>query len=246
VGLAGLALGWLGLPDARQSPGEPVRLAGVAALARVRAFGGSVAASVLWGAGVNGVMFYTSLFLQRAAGFSASRTGLVFLPLAALVVLVAPLTPRLSARFGAARTVAAGLAGVAVGLALVAVVRHQVTVPRLLPGLALIGIGSALTVPMTSTALAAVPPARTGVASGLLAVAREASGLVGISALGLIVTAGHQVPAHGHLGGAFVGGYGAALLTAAVLVLAGAVIASRTLPGPSAPLQQTPQPARAS
>jgi predicted MFS family arabinose efflux permease len=245
VGLAGLALGWRGLPDTGPGGGEPVRLATLAALARVGAFGGGLAASVLWGAGVNGVMFYTSLFLQRTAGFSASRTGLVFLPLAALVVLVAPVTPRLAARFGPARTVAVGLAGVAAGLAAVALVRHQVTMPRLLPGLALIGIGSALTVPMTSTALAAVPPARTGVASGLLAVAREASGLVGISALGLIVTAGHQVPAHGRLGGGFVGGYGAALLTAAGLVLAGAVIAGLTLPGPLAAVQQTAEPARA-
>jgi MFS family permease len=202
----------------------------------VRAFTGGVAASVLWGAGVNGVLFYTSLFLQRAAGFSATRTGLVFLPLAALVVLVAPLTPRLAGRFGAAGTVATGLVLVAAGLAAVAVVRDQVTMPRLLPGLAAIGIGSALTVPLTSTALAAVPPARTGVASGLLAVAREASGLVGISVLGLIVTAGHPVPSHGPLGAAFTSGYGAALLTAAGLVVAAAVIAQVTLPAGRYPL----------
>jgi EmrB/QacA subfamily drug resistance transporter len=212
----------------RRSP-DPMIDAG---LLRCRVFGGSLAASVLWGAGVNGILFFTSLFLQRAAGFSATRTGLVFLPLAVLVVLVTPVTPRLAGRFGAARTVAAGLTMVAAGLAAVAVVRHQVTVLRLLPGLGLIGTGSALTVPLTSTALAAVSPARTGVAGGLLAVAREASGLVGIAAIGLIVTAGRPVPPHGRLGGAFTSGYGAGLVTAAVLALAGAVIARRTLPGP--------------
>jgi predicted MFS family arabinose efflux permease len=229
LGLAGLVFGWLGLPG----PGPRARAGplGLAGLVRVRAFSGGLAASVLWGAGVNGVLFYTSLFLQRAAGFSATRTGLVFLPLATFVVLVAPVTPRLAARFGAARTVAVGLVLVAAGLAAVAAVRDQVTVPRLLPGLVAIGVGSALTVPLTSTALAAVPPARTGVASGVLAVAREASGLVGISVLGLIVTAGHPVPAHGRLGAGFVSGYGLALLTAAALVLAGALIARRSLPG---------------
>ena len=241
LGLAGLAFGWLGLPG--PGPRAPACPLGLAGLVRVRAFSGGLAASVLWGAGVNGVLFYTSLFLQRAAGFSATRTGLVFLPLAAFVVLVAPVTPRLAARFGAARTVAVGLVLVAAGLAAVAVVRDQVTVPRLLPGLAAIGIGSALTVPLTSTALAAVPPARTGVAGGVLAVAREASGLVGISVLGLIVTAGHPVPAHGRLGAGFVSGYGLALLTAAGLVLAGAVIARRSLPGvvpPQVPDRQVP------
>ncbi len=203
------------------------------ALVRHRVLGGSLAASVLWGAGVNGVLFYTSLFLQREAGFSATRTGLVFAPLAVLVVLVTPATPYLAGRFGAANTVAAGLAGVAAGLAAIAMVRHQVTVPALLPGLVLIGTGSALTVPLTSAALAAVPPARTGVAGGLLAAAREASGLAGVAILGLVVTAGHPVPPHGRLGAAFASGYGAGLLTAAALALVAAVIAARTLPGPA-------------
>jgi predicted MFS family arabinose efflux permease len=225
-GLAGLVFTWWGVPRAGHAAAGPGGLAG---LLRVRVFAGGVAASVLWGAGVNGVLFYTSLFLQRAAGFSATRTGLVFLPLAALVVLVAPITPFLAGRFGAAWTVAVGLVLVAAGLAGVAMVRDQVTVPRLLPGLAAIGIGSALTVPLTSTALAAVPQARTGAAGGLLAVARETSGLAGIWILGLIVAA--PVPAHGRLGAAFVSGYGAALGTAAGLALIAAVIAAASLPG---------------
>jgi EmrB/QacA subfamily drug resistance transporter len=202
------------------------------ALVRERALRGGIAASVLWGAGINGVFFFTSLFLQRAAGFSATRTGLVFVPLAVLVVLVTPLTPRLTERFGPARTSAGGLVLVAAGLAAVSLTRDQVTMLRLLPGVAAIGIGSALAVPLTSAALAAVPPARAGVASGLMGVAREASGLVGISVIGLIVTAGHPVPVHGRLNAAFVGGYGTGLLVAAAFSLLAALIAKRTLPGP--------------
>src|SRR5580698_6244722 len=166
-------------------------------LLRERALAGGIAASVLWGAGVNGVFFFTSLFLQRAAGFSASRAGLVFVPIAAGVILASPLVPGLVGRFGPAGVCAAGLLLVATGLAAVALTRGDVTIPRLLPGVAVIGIGSALTVPLTSTALAAVPDARAGVAGGLLGVAREASGLVGIAVIGVIVTAGRPVPAHG-------------------------------------------------
>ena len=202
------------------------------ALVRERALQGGIAASVLWGAGINGVFFFTSLFLQRAAGFSATRTGLVFVPLAILVVLVTPFTPRLTERFGPARTSACGLVLVAAGLAAVSLTRDQVTMLRLLPGVAAIGIGSALAVPLTSSVLAAVPPARAGVASGLMGVAREASGLVGISVIGLIVTAGHPVPVHGRLSDAFIGGYGTGLLVAAAFSLIAAVIAERTLPGP--------------
>jgi EmrB/QacA subfamily drug resistance transporter len=198
---------------------------------RERTVQGGLAASVLWGVGVNGVFFFTSLFLQRAAGFSATRTGLVFLPIAALVVLVTPVTPAIAARFGAARTVAAGLVLVSAGLAVVALTLYHVTALRLLPGVAMIGAGSALTVPLTTSVLAAVPPSRTGAASGLLSVAREASGLAGIAVIGLIVTGGHPLPARGAVSGTFVRGYGTGLTAAAGLVLIGAVIAARTLPG---------------
>jgi Major Facilitator Superfamily len=242
--LEGPALGWTSLPVAGAAAAGCLaagcwrwsgRRAGIAmidsAVARDRVLAGGIAVSVLWGAGVNGVLFFTSLFLQRAAGFSATRAGLVFLPLAVIVVVCSPVAPGLAGRFGAARTVAAGLAGVAAGLAAIALVRGHVSMPRLLPGLAAIGVGSALTVPLTPSVLAAVPASATGVAGGLLGLAREASGLVGISVIGVVVTAGRAVPAHGRLGGSFVSGYGAGLFAAAGLALAGAVIAGLTLPG---------------
>jgi EmrB/QacA subfamily drug resistance transporter len=204
-------------------------------LARDKALGGGMAASVRWGAGVNGILFYTSLFLQRAAGFSATRTGLVFVPIAVLVVIVAPVAPALATRLGPARVVCAGLVLVAAGLAAVALATRHVTFPALLPGMTMIGIGSALTVPLTTSVLAAVPESRSGVAGGLLGVAREASGLVGISVLGLIVSAGHPVPPHGPVPLGFARGYALGLVTASALVAVGAVIARRTLPGPGQP-----------
>jgi MFS family permease len=179
---------------------------------------GGIAASVLWGAGVTGVFFYTSLFLQRHEGFSATRTGLVFVPIAVCVVLATPLTAPLADRFGAACTVTAGLLLVSAGLGLLALVTHGSAVSSLalLTPAAVIGTGSALTVPLTTSVLAAVPPANTGAASGLLSVAREGSGLAGIGVLGLVVTAW---------------GYESGLVIAAVLTVVGSVVAWRTLPG---------------
>jgi hypothetical protein len=83
------------------------------------------------------------------------------------------------------------------------------------------------------------------VAGGLLAAAREASGLAGIAVLGLVVTAGRPVPPHGRLGASFTAGYGAGLLTAAALAVVAAVIAARALPGPAPAAQAWPNaPAR--
>ncbi len=203
-----------------------------------RVLRGGIAASVLWGAGVNGVFFFTSVFLQREAGFSATRAGLVFVPIAVLVIATTPLTAVLAGRLGAARTVATGLLVVAAGLALLALAVRSAPAGR--PGIAVllipagvIGAGSALTVPLTTSVLTAVPATRAGTAGGLLSLAREASGIAGIGLIGLVVAAPGAAPASRAAGAAFARGYERGLLTAAALAVAGALIAWRTLPGPS-------------
>ncbi|MEU6794926.1 MFS transporter [Nonomuraea wenchangensis] len=185
----------------------------------VRAFAGGVAAQVLWGLGVNGVFFYTAIFLQGVLGFTPTGSGLAFVPLALLVVLVTPLAPVLERRVGAGRTVAAGLTLVAGGMAVAATLEAGDGWGRLLPAVCAIGIGSALTMPLGSAVLGAVPQERAGVAGGVFSVSREVSGLFGIAAVGAVVQAAPS----------FAAGYATGLLAAAGLVLAGALIALRTL-----------------
>jgi EmrB/QacA subfamily drug resistance transporter len=194
---------------------------------------GGVAVSVLWGSGVNGAFFCTSIYLQRDAGFSPTMTGLVFVPAAALVVLVTPFVPAMTVRLGAGRTVACGLLVVSAGLALLTVAASpHIRVGMLVGPSAVIGAGSALTVPLTTSVLASVPRDSTGVAGGILSLAREISGLAGICVITLIVTVsgggprGADLPARGYPWG---------ILAAAALTAVGALIAWRTLPGRDAP-----------
>ncbi|MFI2352970.1 hypothetical protein ACH492_39580 [Streptomyces sp. NPDC019443] len=65
---------------------------------------------------MNGVFFYTALYLQRTLGFSPTEAGLVFLPLAAVLLVAAPVAERLSASVGTHRVISVGLAMVAAGL----------------------------------------------------------------------------------------------------------------------------------
>ena len=53
-----------------------------------------------------GVMFLVTQYFQLILGYTPLSAALRFLPIAPIMILVAPLTPRLSARFGANRTVA--------------------------------------------------------------------------------------------------------------------------------------------
>ncbi|GAA3130858.1 MFS transporter [Planomonospora alba] len=189
------------------------------ALFRARAFTGGVIAQVLWGLGVNGVFFFTALFLQEVLGFSPTASGLAFVPLALLVAVVTPLVPLAERRIGAARTVALGLVLVAGGMVAVAFLRPGDGWAELLPAVCVIGIGSALTMPLGSAVLGAVPEDRAGVAGGVFSVARETSGLFGIAVVGVIVNGSAS----------FTAGYSAGLLTAAALVSAGAVVSLVTL-----------------
>jgi len=189
-------------------------------LFRSRAFAGGVLAQVLWGLGVNGVFFYTAIFLQGVLGFTPTASGVAFVPLAVLVVLVTPLAPVLERRFGAGRTVAAGLVLVAAGMVVAASLEAGEGWASLLPAVCAIGVGSALTMPLGSAVLGAVPAERAGVAGGVFSVSREISGLFGIAAIGVIV----------HSAGAFATGYAVGLLVAAGLVLVGALVSWVALP----------------
>ncbi|RJL30941.1 DHA2 family efflux MFS transporter permease subunit [Bailinhaonella thermotolerans] len=203
------------------------------ALFRAPAFSGGVVAQVLWGLGVNGVFFFTALFLQGVLGFSPTLSGLAFLPLAAMVVLVTPFAPKVSERYGAARTVAAGLALVAGGMVAVAFLRPGDGFADLIPAVTAIGVGSGLTMPLGSAVLGAIPPERAGVAGGIFSVSREVSGVFGIAAIGVVVTSLQEAAraegaAHAD---AFMRGYSVGLVAAAALVLLGAVVSLLTLPG---------------
>ena len=66
-----------------------------------------------------GVMFLITQYFQLVLGYSALSAALRLMPIALIMIVVAPLTPRLSARFGAHRVVAFGMLCIATGSAAV-------------------------------------------------------------------------------------------------------------------------------
>lgn len=210
VGLAALAAArYVAGGARRRRASEPA-----AGLLGIRAYRGGLIVQVLWGLGVTGVSFATSFYLQDVRGFGPVAAGLAFVPVAVAVAVGAPIAQRLMPRHGSARTVAAGLALVGAGIAVLAMASSST--PVLLTAFAMIGFGSALTVPL-AVVLAAAPPNRAGTAAGVFAVARELSGVLGVSGVGFVVAAG---------------GYPLGLAAAAALVWCGALVGARTLPGP--------------
>jgi EmrB/QacA subfamily drug resistance transporter len=187
---------------------------------RVRAFSGGLISMGLWSFGVFGIYFFTAIYLQNVLGFSPTGAGAGFVPMALVLAVVATIAPRIEARFGAGRTVAAGLAMMAVAIGAISTVGAGSTYWDLLPWFLLYGLGGGLLIPLTNVIVGVLPPARAGVASGMLNVSREVFGLLGITILGAILSA-RQNAVSGPALHRFLEGYQFALVIAAVLVAVG-------------------------
>ncbi|MFE9642989.1 MFS transporter [Streptomyces sp. NPDC006365] len=200
-------------------------------LLRDRFLTGGVIAQVLWGIGVNGVFFFTALYLQQVLGFSPTRAGLAFLPLAGALLLCTPLAERAARVLGAHVSIATGLGVVAAGLLYVSGTGAHTDYWDLQPGLLMIGAGSALTTPLTVRCLAQVPDARTGMATGLVSAAREVSGVFGVVLVGVVLTRRERSELRSGTDprNAFLEGYDLGLRLAACCVLAGAFVTLTTL-----------------
>lgn len=188
------------------------------ALLGLPVFRTALTVQLLWGLGVTGVCVVTPLAHQRILGLGPADAALPLVAVAAALIVAAPWVPRVLAAVGHGRTVAGGLVLVALGLVMVAAVNHLPLVWPRLPGLVLVGIGSAFTVPLTSLALDVVGDDQAGAASGLLSSTREFAGALGVAAVAVL--AGGEVEA-------LAAGYTDALIAAAVLQLAAAGLAVR-------------------
>jgi EmrB/QacA subfamily drug resistance transporter len=196
-------------------------------LFRDRTFTAANVLQVLSGFGIFGVYFFLSLYVQGILGFSPTDAGLVFIPMALLLTVVAPASTKVAEVIGLAPTIAAGMLISSVGFVLLASIGEHATFLQLVPGLVIIGAGAGLTTPLTAAVLGAVPESKTGVASGVLNTMRELAASLGIAITGAILVARESSALHAGAGhaAAFVDGYHVGLYVSAGVMVAGAIVA---------------------
>jgi len=204
---------------------------------------GLAASSVVRGFLVTG-MFSTFLlgvlYLQHVHGYGALETGLAFLPLTlALGLLSVGVTGRLMERFGATRVLIAGLVAIAGALVLLArVPAHAAYFPAIFGPFVLLGLGAGLSfLPLTMIAMADVPIADAGLASGIVNASLQIAGAIGVAALGTVAAERAKVLAglgQHHLQ-ALTGGFHLAWAIGAGAVAIGALITLLWLRTPARP-----------
>jgi EmrB/QacA subfamily drug resistance transporter len=247
-------------------------------LFRSRAFSGVSLGTLAIGAGMFAMILYITIFLQNVLGNTALGGGLRMLPMTAGVFVVPLVMRRAGVSVISGRVLASGLLLGAAGLALMVWAASDTSWTRLIPGEIVGGIGIGIANPsIAGLGLAVVPPNRSGLAAGISNTCRIAGIAVGVAALGAVfhhridtavasgaqharavslVAAGQLHPAaavsgHGLASAqhAFTVGLHWVLVTGALIVLAGGLVALRwvRIGAPSGAQQpaQVPQPSTA-
>jgi EmrB/QacA subfamily drug resistance transporter len=196
-------------------------------LFRINSFVGANVVALLVSLGMFGVFFFVSLYVQNILGYSPTKAGAVFLPMTILIILIAPISGKLSDRFGGRWLMGGGMTLLGISLLLYQRITVDSGFWTLLPSLILGGIGMALTMsPMTSVAMGSVPVDKAGVGSGVLNSFRQMGGALGIAIMGAIVASYLSAPPSTAAGQQqFVDGLHAALLVSAGITFAAAVVA---------------------
>jgi MFS family permease len=137
------------------------------------------------------VFFFTALYLYEVANESGYRIALTFLPMTVLMIAASLLAGRWTVTAGPGRSIFIGCLLFTAGLLLTAVTLNPN--PSYVPlalALVLVGVGvGATVVPVTESALSAVPPARSGMAASATNTSREIGAVTGVAILGALVNA---------------------------------------------------------
>lgn len=157
-------------------------------LFRIRAFSSGQLAGLFGTMAFAAMMFLFPFYWQGLRGLSAQEAGIMMLPLPAVLMVVAPISGRLSDRFGARVLASAGLLTVAAALLLISRIDAQTEVWSVLAGLGVLGLGLGMFMaPNNNAVMSSVAPHRRGIASGLLATFRFTGQSAGIAFVGAVV-----------------------------------------------------------
>ena len=189
LGLGAIAIallaGFIVRESRTENPLMPLRIF------RSRNVSGANLVQMLFIAGMFGMFFLGSLFMQRVLGYSALQIGLAFLPVALLIAAFSlGLSARLNVRFGPRAVLLPALTLGAAGLALLSQVPvHASYLGNLLPSMLLVGAGAGLSFPALMTlAMSSADPTDAGLASGLVNTTQQVGGALGLAVLATLAT----------------------------------------------------------
>ncbi|MEU6703400.1 MFS transporter [Streptomyces wuyuanensis] len=192
----------------------------------------SLAVLVSASAALFGTLFLGTYLLQHVLGLDPFRSALRMVPLAAVMVLGAPVSAVLQRRFGHRRTAVAGMALLALGILLTSRLDGQSTAVATSLAFLVVGAGFCpVMVTATAVVVREAPLGTEGVAGGLQQTAMNVGPALGLALVTMLMGVAAPGAGPGSAGGPeFTEAMGTALAVLAVPAALGALMALR-LPG---------------
>ncbi|MBT0768981.1 DHA2 family efflux MFS transporter permease subunit [Kineosporia sp. J2-2] len=157
---------------------------------RSATFSGATLIALTAFAAFAGCLFVNTLYLQNDLGLTPFQAGLHLLPMALVVMALAPISGRMVGAYGTRPSLVIGGLGMVAGT--VALTFMEPGQPRvlLLGSYALFGIGFGfLNAPITATAVSGMPPSQAGLAAAVASTSRQVGTCVGVAVVGSVYTA---------------------------------------------------------
>jgi MFS family permease len=154
-----------------------------------RLFSASTASAVINYICIYSVIFLLPFYLLQGRGLDPAQAGLLLTAQPLVMAVAAPLSGSLSDRIGSRLLSTLGLAILALGVYLLSRLGSGSPYSHLLLGLAVTGLGAGIFIsPNTSALMGSAPRQRQGIASGILATARNVGMVLGVGLAGAILT----------------------------------------------------------
>lgn len=195
-------------------------------------------------AGMLGMFFLASLYIQTVLHYSPFVTGLAFLPFPITLALMSTRTPKLVNKYGFKPFLIAGPLLIAVGLSLMThLPLHANYFINLLPTFIIMPFGVGLTfMPVIAAATSGVPPRQAGLASGLVSTSQQMGGALGLAVLsGVAASTTKASAALGH-NAALIRGYEHAFIVSASLMVVASLLAMTVITQKKRPAGQAVKP----
>lgn len=136
-----------------------------------------------------GMIFVLSFYFQSIRHFSPEKTGIAFLPMMGVLMLVNIISGRMIVNVGAKILTSVGLTISAIGYGLLLTVTTHSSYWLMVFPMLFAGSGIALAIPaITNATLASVHSNQAGIASGILNAARQVGGVIGVSLFGTLIS----------------------------------------------------------
>ncbi|MGW6688081.1 MFS transporter [Streptomyces sp. NPDC054961] len=156
---------------------------------RDRVLTGAAVTGFMISFGMFGAAFFLPLLMQNVMGWSPSDAGVAGLPMTAMIVVAAPLSSTLTSRHGPRLPLVTGLALCATALGALSLYGADARYPQYVWVLLTMGLGMGMTfTPVSITVMQRVAPERAGMASATLNTLRELGGVIGVAALGAVLS----------------------------------------------------------